>query len=386
MSTQHAKLSPSSAHRWVNCPPSIAVTDKALAEGLIKIEPFNAAAMEGTVAHELAEMCLLGDLNPMDYIGQAAEVDPNYVYDMEMCEYVTDYVGYVKEHTPDTAELAIEQRVNISRWVPNSFGTADAVISDHGKLTVIDLKYGRGVRVDAVDNLQGALYALGAYDALPKSIQKDIKDVEIIIYQPRINNIDHWQVKIGELLRIGDMVKVAANEKVPYPSDDDYTPGDWCRFCPVSPICKAQEQHLYEALSAEFDDLTPVNLLDDEALGRILAAKPVIEAYLSAVQKYVTERIGDGEPFAGYKLVAGRRSRKWVDESEAADVLEAVLGDDVYTRRIIRPAQAEKVLGRRGAKVLADIVAVSDGAPTLVPESDPRPSVMIGADAFDDIS
>ena len=198
--SKHAVLSASSSHRWLNCSPS------ARLEQEFEDRETEAAA-EGTAAHALCEHKLRRALKRQSR-------KPISKYDCEEMDTHTDnYVQFVletiaqaKEHCADPI-INIEQRLDFSCYVPHGFGTGDCIIIADKTLHIIDFKYGQGVLVEAEQNPQMMLYALGAlriYDTL-----YDIEDVAMTIYQPRRENISTWTITVSNLL------SWAENELVP---------------------------------------------------------------------------------------------------------------------------------------------------------------------------
>jgi len=369
----HAKLGASNAHRWMACPGSVAAED-----GLPdKTSPF---ALEGTEAHDLAEKALLSD-------------DANDVLDKhpnsEMAEFVRVYTDYVLAHsTPIAADaMEIEQRVDYSDWVPGGFGTADAVIVNGKTLHVVDLKYGMGVRVDAEENPQGMLYALGAYAIW--SMFQHIDRVLITIVQPRLDHISEWEITVPALLRWAELAKQRA--ELTAEPDAPREPGEkQCRFCKAKASCQALMRHTEATLLSDFDDLDNMpkaNTLTEQQMRVALDAKPLIEGWLGAIEKLAKDRLEDGDGFPGYKLVEGRSNRKWSDEREAEAALTELLGDKAFSKpKIVSPAQAEKALGKTRAAEIGELIIKPHGAPTLAPESDKRPAIGVSLEDFGDVT
>lgn len=361
----HAKLGASSAHRWLACPGSVnaeaGLSDKT-----------SSFAEEGTRAHELAERVLREGAQVLDTVD-----------DDIMGGFVREYVDYVLREADGAELFEIEQRVDYSDWVPGGFGTSDVVVVKGDTLHVMDLKYGQGVRVDAENNPQGMLYALGAY--AENNHVFDIKTVRITIIQPRLDHISEWSLSIEDLLRWAEWVAERAEET--QRDDAQLVPGDaQCRWCKAKPFCKALSALTEATIMAEFDDMdaTPmVNRLTDAQLRVALDNKALIEGWLSAVQEYVKVRVGAGEVFPGYKLVEGRANRRW--DGDVTPELTAIMGDDAYApRALLTPAQAEKTLGKKRAGEIADLIVKPRGAPTIAPESDKRPAIGVSEDDFND--
>lgn len=361
--TVHAKLSASGAHRWMACPGSVKAE-----EGLPdSSSPF---AEEGTQAHDVAEKALTGGW------------DCSTVWDRDdLAEPLQVYVDYVRAIPHDLR--VIEKRVSFGDWVEDGFGTADAICIKDNTIHIVDLKFGKGVKVDATNNPQAMLYALGAFSEY--EFLFDLKTVKISIVQPRMDNISEWELPIEDLLKWGEVARQAA--LATQDSNAKRVPGEkQCRWCKAKATCPALLGMTQDAIMADFDqldDLPPPNKLTDDQLRVALEAKPLIEAWLSAVENFIKERIVDGVGFPGFKLVEGRSMRKWADEKIMLDVLVNMLGDKAYIKKIVSPAQAEKALGKKRKEEIEEYVVKPRGAPTLAVESDPRPAVTAEAGDFD---
>lgn len=369
----HAKLSASGSARWLACPGSVKAE-----EGIA--DKSSMAAAEGTAAHELGEIVLVRGGHCSDWIGKQLPENNEWEVTQEMADAVQQYVDYVRNLG---GEQSYEIRVDFSDWVPEGFGTCDALAVVGDTIYVTDLKYGKGVRVDAEENSQGMLYALGAlneYDLL-----YDLKRVVITIVQPRLDHIDEWEISVSDLLKWGEWASQRAGMCLR--PDAERVPGDkQCQWCKAQARCPEQKAHAERILLVDFDDVSeqkPVNTLSDDQLRAALEGKKLVLSWLDAVEKLATERLASGEGFPGFKLVAGRSVRQWGDEDKAAADLVERLGDEAYTRKLLSPAQAEKALGKAKAKDIAELIVKGEGKPTLVPESDKRPAVNVTADDFD---
>ena len=375
--TAHAKLSASSSERWIHCTGSVKLIDEAYRLGKTKPAGDTTYTLEGSVAHALAERVLTNGGHCGYYEGQTLPEYPSHTISRDMCEFVQDYVGYVKHLEAQAGKgsvLRVEQRVSFTDWVPDGFGTSDAIILSPKAIVCVDLKYGQGVMVSATENTQAILYALGTWQGMTEAQRKGIKTVRMVIFQPRLDHISEWEITPAELLKWGERIAQAAEEAM---SDNaPLTAGEsQCRWCPVAPICRANLELVQKSVGQDFDDLTPVNLLSDADLRKALEAKPTIQAWLASVEAHVTARLEEGKAFDGYKLVAGRSVRKWGDEIEAADVLETLLDEAAYERNLLSPAKAEKLLGKAKAKSIQALIVKPEGKPTLAHDSDPRPAV-----------
>lgn len=367
--TLHAKLSASGAHRWMACPGSVAAE-----EGLP--DRSSSFAEEGTRAHELMEQTLLEpELDCVDFMT-----------DKEMVNAVQLYVDYVRglKARMDGAFLFIERRVDFSEWVPNGFGTADTILCGGNVMHIVDLKYGKGVQVFAENNPQALLYALGAYDEL--NFIQEIETIRISIVQPRLDHISEWELSVTDLLKFGETARNAANEAM---SSTKRVPGvKQCQFCKAKATCPALYKLTSDTLMADFDQLDeiiPVNKLTDDQMSAAIENRPLIEAWLSAVENLAKERIANGNGFGGYKLVEGRANRKWADETIAAERLSKYTNEEIYTRKLVTPAQAEKILGKKDKAKIEDLITKPRGTPTLAKESDPRPEIKATISDFEAI-
>lgn len=374
--TAHAKLSASGSHRWAHCPGSIKAE-----EGIA--DRSSAAADEGTAAHELAELVLTGGGSCHDWINKPLIENNAHTVSQEMADYVQQYVDYVKSHS---GQHEYEQQVDFSEWVPGGFGTADALVLGGTTLRVIDLKYGKGVQVDAFENTQGLLYALGAvsdYEYLA-----DIEKVVICIVQPRKDSISEWEITKADLMKWGEWLSERANQAL---SDDaPRVPGDeQCKFCKAMATCPALMKLAHKVIATDFDNMDDVanpDTLSDEQLAEALTAKKLVLSWFDAVEQHAFGKLERGEPFPGFKLVEGRSLRQWADEAVAEQTLVELLEHDAYERKLLSVAKAEKALGKKGASAIADLITKPRGKPVIVPESDKRPALGATENDFDNIA
>ena len=360
----HALLSASSAHRWLECPPSAVA-----AAGYPNEE--TEFTREGTLAHEVAEMYaragILGDVGPeWQFIKEIPQ---------EMKEHAQGYNDYIQELTksPDAIVL-LEQRVDFSPWVPDGFGTCDCIIIQGDTLTIIDYKYGQGVPVSAVDNPQMKLYALGALNDY--GIALDVSKVEKHIYQPRINNISVDSSTVDELLTWAEKeVKPTAAKAAK--GKGTYKAGSWCKFCPHAGRCRALTRICTEYVETH-SLRAAVPVLAPHEVAEVLAMESLISLWLKRVKAQALSTLLDGGEIPGYKLVEGKLgNRKWVDEVKALQVLKdaGYSLDDVTETKLLSPAGMDKVIGKKTAtELLEGLTDRAPGAPTIVPESDKRPA------------
>lgn len=367
----HAKLGASNAHRWLHCPGSVQAESGMSDKG----SPF---AMEGTMAHELAETCMERGDDPFAWVGHPLPGSGDALVNHEMASAVQDYADYLAEIG---GEQEYERRVHYGEWVPNGFGTADAIayVERDKTLHVIDFKYGKGVQVNAERNEQGMLYGLGAYEEY--SPFAEIERVHIHIVQPRKDHIDDWRIDVPALLEWAEWV--SARAEMALSSNAIRTPGEsQCRFCKASATCPALRDYTHKIIGQDFDNLN-TDRLSDEELRQVLDAKPLISKFLEAVEGHARERLESGQNFPGYKLVSGRSVRQWADEKDAEQTLFELLGEGAHERKLLTPAKAEKALGKKQAAQLSELIVKPEGKPAIAPASDKRPPINTTADDFD---
>jgi hypothetical protein len=380
LTTAHALLGASKAHRWMACPGSIAL------EAPLP-DTSSAHAEEGTRAHEFAAAVLLQQT--------IAEGD----YPSEMADHVNVYVDYVRREA-EGHQLLIEQRVDYSDviGVPNSFGTSDAVILAGDTIVICDLKYGMGVKVEAEENEQLQLYALGALEVF--GVVGEFTKAKLVIVQPRLGHVSEWEVSVEDLALFGERAARRAAEAVAIMERggaliEELRPGEkQCKFCKAKAICPALLAHVQDAVGADFDDLDEDDIktspmgMGPNRIGIALAAVPLIEDWCKAVRAKVESELLAGRPVSGFKLVQGRNGvRRWGDEEKAAQLLKTFLHDDAFETSLISPAVAEKKM--KGSKAawsqVQTAIVQKPGPPSVAPESDKRPAYS-PADDFDNLN
>jgi hypothetical protein len=263
--------------------------------------------------------------------------------------------------------VMLEQRLDFSEWVPEGFGTGDVVIVSGGTLEVIDLKFGKGVQVDAKDNSQLRLYALGAWNEYEMLF--DIENVRMTIVQPRLNHISTDEMKLTDLVEWADTY-VKPRADMAMNGEGEYVPGAHCRFCKARFTCRARAK---EAIEADFKEPA---LLDDSEIAELLNKVEQIEKWAKDIQEYARSKAEQGTKFTGWKLVEGRSVRKYSNPEEVANRLfaEGYGESDLYERELKGITALEKSLGKkRFNELVADLIVKPAGKPSLVPEDDKRP-------------
>lgn len=377
--TLHAKLGASNAHRWLHCAGSVKAE-----QGFENNSSL--FAIEGTAAHELGEMALVAGVEPSEWIGKRLVESSEWIVDEDMAHHVTTYTDYVRHASMGADNVEYEQRVSYAEWVPDGFGTADVVILKGDTIHVCDLKYGKGVQVDAENNPQGMLYALGAYAEF--GFISDFNTVKISIIQPRLDHISEWSISVKDLLKWAEWVSQRA--EIALSPDAERAPGEkQCRFCNAKATCPALMKYTEDIIMADFDDLDDMpspDKLTDNQLRKVLEHKGLIEGWLTSVETVVQERLESGHGFEGFKLVEGRSLRQWESTDAAETVLTDLLGDKRYTMKLVSPAQAEKMVSKDQRKRLEVAIAKPVGKPTMVRESDKRPAINLTDTDFEDVS
>lgn len=360
----HALLSASSSHRWLNCPPSARLCE-------IYEEKGSGYAAEGTNAHTLCEYKLKTALGI-----KAKDPTVNLVhYSEEMEGCANGYAAYILELVETAKRLCadpvvlIEQRLDFSKYVKGGFGTGDCVVIADGTLHVIDYKHGQGVFVEAEDNPQMKLYALGALELFDGIY--DISRVSMTIYQPRRDNISTHTVCKESLYQWAEEV-LMPTARLAYAGEGEFNCGAWCQFCKAKHECRKRAEHNLELARHEFK-LPP--LLEDDEIESILGKVDELVSWASDIKNYALQAALGGKRWDGWKLVEGRSNRRYIDETVVAQAVSSA-GFDPYEHKVLGITAMEKALGKgKFAELLGGLIEKPQGKPTLVPASDKRPEI-----------
>ena len=357
----HAILSASSSHRWLNCTPSARLE-----------QPFadreSEAAAEGTAAHALCE-------HKLRKLLKMRSKKPISQYDCdEMDAYTDDYVAFVTEtlaqaktHCKDPLIL-IEQHLDFSCYVPDGYGTGDAIIVGDGTLHIIDFKYGQGILVDAEENPQMKLYALGALELFDSLY--DITDISMTIFQPRRENVSTWTISVDALKDwVETVLKPVA--MLAYNGEGEFCSGEWCTFCKANVKCRARAEAKLKLANNEFA-LPPI--LTDEEIEKILSLLDDLTKWANDIMKYAANAaINQGKQWNGFKVVEGRSNRKYTEESAAAEAAKDAGYCDIYKQSLIPLTEMERLMGKeKFREILGGLIQKPPGKLTLVPASDKR--------------
>lgn len=394
----HAVLAPSSAKRWMTCTPSARLEETvpskdtaytregtiahAMAEGILRhlLEHSYESMPEAGEFFEtggtmIAEFCRTCELEGFDWREMAETVYENY------CRLVYEaYLG-AKLEDPE-AVLLIESKLKLTEFIPEGFGSSDAVLIYGDTLEVFDLKYGKGVKVEAENNAQMMCYALGAYCGQGEFY--DIANVRMTIIQPRLRHESSWGMHVLDLMQWAEhQLKPAA--MLAFEGKGEQTPGEHCRFCRVAAQCKALASYTLDVTEKQ----TEPGLMTLEEIARLLPHFTTIKSWISAVEEFALAAALEGDTIPGFKVVEGRSIRKISNPYRAMELLEQ---NGISPENYLKPKELksigdlEKALTKKGFNtLLGDLVIKPEGKPTLVEESDPREPFCKAKNDFKDL-
>jgi len=353
-------------------------------------------AQEGTIAHSCAEFMLnyyktAGELLEFEALreemlqtqpeeilqlikeSRALDIDfwdmAQTVHDFYVTPVFEDFIQ-ARAEDPD-AQLLIESPLSLSSFIPEGFGTSDAVIMHGDILDVYDLKYGKGVRVDADHNPQMMCYALGALYGDAELYL--INTVRMHILQPRLRHFSTFTTSFDALVSWGQNILRPAAEKA-FRGEGNYTPGDHCKFCKAAPRCRT----LYVYSLAAWQSMSQPETLSNEELGEALKMTETVKTWAARVEEYAARQLTEGVKLPGWKLVEGRSVRKITDQEGALRELQAAGFEPEMVLKapeLKTVSDLEKMLGKKGKELLKPYISKPQGKPTLAPASDPRPEL-----------
>lgn len=385
--SSHALLSPSSAHRWLNCPLAPRL------EATLPEKP-SEYAREGTVAHSVCEIAAkkhFKKAKAAEYNKVIKKLKTDESWNDEMLHTAETYVEHLAERAmsfDNEPYIAFEVKVDISDYVPEAFGRCDCVMFGGSTLIITDYKHGKGVPVSPEANPQLMLYALGALKLYKPLFGDALQKVEIYIDQPRLNSYEGWGCDVKDLLDWGMSVKPKA--EMAFMGFGEYHAGDWCRFCRANGICKAQADQQIGA----FEDFSqavnnPSALLTPDEMGVVLERGKNLVAWYEAIKEKALEALLNGTAVPGWKCVEGRSTRVWTDQDRALEKLQAsgVERAIIYDSVPKTLAQLEKVLGTAKFKELVgEFVTKPQGKPTLATADDSRKEYNSAASDFAEVA
>lgn len=360
----HARNSPSALHRTLNCPPSLVLGEQFQDEE-------SQYAAEGSAGHALAEHLI------KKHLKQQTKRPVSDYYSDDLMEAVEDYVAFVIEKIEEAKRecksplFSVEQRVDISEYSPDCFGTADMVIVTNEVAHIIDLKLGRGVEVSAVENPQLMAYGLGVLEMV--GMLYDIEVVRLTIFQPRINNYSTWDISPKDLKTWGDEI-LKPRSAMALAGAGEFQPGSWCRFCKARNQCRARAEEFLRLAQMEFRQ--PALLSDDE-IAEIIKISDELSKWASDVYAYAQDQaVTHGKQWKGYKLVEGRSNRKYSSDEEVEKAAQAAGYTDIYKKTLLGVTEMERLMGKKEfARILGKLVYKPQGKVTLVPDTDKREAI-----------
>ncbi len=359
--SKHARFSPSSGKRYINCTPSLHLEEQ------FKEEQSDYAA-EGGAGHALAEHLIKKHLK----IRNKRPVSD--YYSDELLEAIDEYVAFVIEQIELAKQngryplFEVEKKVDLSDFVPECFGTADMVIVTEDMVQIIDLKLGKGVPVSAEENVQLMIYGLGVL-AVAEMIF-EIKTVRLTIHQPRLEAVSTWDISAEKLKQWAETVLVP-NATMALAGEGEFKVGEWCRFCKARFQCRERAQSFLQLARQEFKQ--PPLLTEDE-IAEILILADHLKKWVEEVYTYAqNEAVTHNRQWPGFKLVEGRANRKYTDEIKVVEVAKGAGYEDIFKQSLIGITEMEKLMGKKQFnELLGDLVYKPPGKVTLVSLSDKR--------------
>ena len=349
----------STAKRVMNCPGSVALVQ------LAPPSPSSTYADKGTLLHNLIAEILDSDTDPVSLIGTNYE---GQILDQEMIdEKLQPALDLLDKLDPEKAmALAVETRVGFGDYLPGAFGSCDVLGRMGDVAYIIDWKFGDGIAVGAEENEQLMYYAAAAMRTPEVAwVFKGATTIECVIIQPPV--IRRWTTTPARIKAFEKDLKRAV--KAASLPDAKLNPGDHCRWCAAKPTCPAMTGAVDRALKVKLD------AVDDEMLGAYASNAVLLQGWIDSINELVQTKIEKGYKIPGWKLVAKRGTRSWVDQGKAADAL-AALGVDPIKKELVSPAQAEKLLKAKKQNLPEGLVVSVSSGDTLAAESDPRPAVL----------
>lgn len=368
----HARNSPSALHRTLNCTTSLVLGEQFADEE-------SSYAAEGSAGHALAEHLI------KKHLKLRTKRPVSDYYSDDLMEAVDDYVSFVIGEIEDAKReckqpvFAVEQRVDISDYATDCFGTADMVIVTDKVVHIIDLKLGRGVEVSAVENSQLMAYGLGVL-AMTEMLY-DVETVRLTIYQPRINNYSSWDITPADLKKWGEEI-LKPRSAMAMTGAGEFHAGSWCRFCKARNQCRARAEEFLKLAQMEFRQPA---LLTDAEIAEVLKVSDELAKWSADIYAYAQDQaIVHGKQWTGYKLVEGRSNRKYSSDAEVEQAAKAAGYTDIYKQSLIGVTEMERLMGKKEfARVLGQYVYKPQGKITLVPDSDTRKAITQSTAAAD---
>lgn len=344
-------------------------------------------AEEGRLAHSVAELKARKKfmvLSNKEFNAALKKLQKDPLYQPEMLEHADTYVESLTELAMSYASrpsIALEVQVQYDQYVPEGFGTSDCIMVGGDTLDVVDYKYGKGVPVQAEDNPQMKLYAVGALLFYSVIYGDAITKIRMTIVQPRLNSFSTWVTDRGELIRWADEY-VKPRAELAWEGKGEPAGGDWCRFCRIKATCRHRAGTI-TALEAFGGALPPV--ISDAEVGDLLIRGAQLKSWYSDLEDYALKACLEGKDIPGWKAVEGRSIRQFTSQDEA---LETIMAQG-YARGVIYDyvpktlSALEKMMGKTAFdEAVGSFIHKPPGKPTLVTVKDKRPPYNAAEVAF----
>lgn len=386
--SEHALLSPSSSERWLTCPASVRMASK------VPPSPASQYAEEGTLAHELAEIEAsrhFGHITPRQRtlrFNKWRKRAEEFGLDIdEARRHVSEYVDHLQEHAEQHVRTLVMLEQRLASGIEGVWGTSDAVLVSPDHVTIVDLKYGQGYIVSAVNNPQLTLYALGALDTYG-DVLGTTERVTMVVFQPRLNHVSSTTVSAAELREwrewARERAELAMSDDAPFnPSEEA------CRWCPANGVCRARVEYM---TARDFGD---PDLLSPAELAEVLEDLPDIRRWTKDVENYALNAVySEGVDIPGWKVVRSGSRRVIRDMQAAVEAFQQHgFDEEQVTRRAMLPlGELTKLLQNQISgtdeappptleDVLGEALTQTEGQPSLVPEEDRRPAINPNSEA-----
>lgn len=364
------KLSAQGAEKWLNCSGSVFLEAQMTKEGVYDMQERDAKIL-GEAKIRLA----MKELTAVKYHKAIKELDITEEMDRlgnGFKDFVIEKFNTAK-FKRQNAVIMLRQKVDFSGLGFESFETPDAVIICEDTMEIIDFHYGKEVIVEAKNNAKLKLYALGVLTTL--DCFNGIKNVALTVYQPRVNNICSYQIKMQTLVKWGKS-KVLPKAQKAISGTEEFLVGKHCDngFCQARSICRAYANKKLEIIKYGFKQPAA---LSAEEIAHILGQVESISKWTALVKDFALEQaVNYGVTYTGYKVVEGRSNRVWaVEETLISQKLidKGYRDDDICPRKLKGITALEQFLSKKTfSDILGDLVVKPLGRPTLVPIEDKR--------------
>lgn len=360
---------PSEASRWIACPASVAICEK------LPVPEGGPAALKGTTAHHLAELCLrYGELDASSYERETCDTT-GLEYTSEMVDAVNVYLDEVWKYAgkPDAIFYVESEEMAFKQDDDTCGGTTDCVVVEPETLRIFDYKNGAGVVVPVEENKQLLSYALGQFYKHGGKFRK----IVLTVVQPNARDagetrgVKTWECDAITLAEFEAEARAAIIEA--RSPNARCVPGDHCTFCPAKKFAKCPAQNkLFADVFEEIEPMPALENVPSTELGERLQRAYAVKAYVEAIIAFAEDEARKGKMPSGFKWVLGTGRRGWTQtDAQTVATIKERLGVDVSEVSCPSPAAVEKLLGKKKeiTSALADLIVKSPGKPKLVVEA-----------------